>query len=183
MEKKTKIINLYGGPGTGKSTSAAYLYYLLKSLGKNVELVREYVKDWAWEKRNISSYDQLYLFGKQSRRESMLYGRVEYIVTDSPVLQGLYYADKYCPTTIARGLENVTDAFYLQAMNDGHQHFHVFLNRSKEYNPEGRYQTLDQALEIDKGVKRLLDRGYVKVFNCDTDEKSLKTFLHERILV
>jgi pantothenate kinase len=44
---KTTIINVYGGPGAGKSTSAAYLYYLLKVAGKNVELVREYVKDWA----------------------------------------------------------------------------------------------------------------------------------------
>jgi len=27
----TQIINLYGGPSTGKSTSAAYIYFLLKS--------------------------------------------------------------------------------------------------------------------------------------------------------
>ena len=89
-EKKTTIINLYGGPGTGKSTSAAYFYYLLKAQGKNVELVREYVKDWAWEGRKISTYDQIYFLGKQVRRESMLYGKVDWIVTDSPIMMNLY---------------------------------------------------------------------------------------------
>jgi hypothetical protein len=73
----TRIINLYGGPGTGKSTSAAFLYYLLKNDNVNAELVREYVKDWAWEKRSINTYDQLYLLGKQIRKESLLYGKTD----------------------------------------------------------------------------------------------------------
>ncbi len=55
---KTTIINLYGGPGAGKSTSAAYLYYLLKCQQENVELVREYVKKWAWENRPCGVYDE-----------------------------------------------------------------------------------------------------------------------------
>lgn len=76
LQNKTTIINLYGGPGAGKSTSAAFLYYLLKANGFNVELVREYVKDWAWEKRVITNYDQIYFLGKQVRRESLLYGIV-----------------------------------------------------------------------------------------------------------
>jgi tRNA uridine 5-carbamoylmethylation protein Kti12 len=87
--RKTTIINLYGGPGTGKSTSAAYLYYILKAEGHNVELVREYVKDWAWEGRQISTYDQIYFLGKQVRRESLLYGKVDWIITDSPVMMNL----------------------------------------------------------------------------------------------
>lgn len=35
----TKIINLYAGPGAGKSTSAAFIYYLLKDQG-----LKEYIK-------------------------------------------------------------------------------------------------------------------------------------------
>ena len=34
----TTIINLYGGPGTGKSTSAAQLYAFLKQQGMEVTL-------------------------------------------------------------------------------------------------------------------------------------------------
>lgn len=32
-EKQTKIINLFGGPGSGKSTGAAYIFAKLKLAG------------------------------------------------------------------------------------------------------------------------------------------------------
>src|SRR5256885_11799690 len=98
MSKRiTTIFDLYGGPGTGKSTSAALMYAMLKQKGVNSELVREYVKDWAWDDRKINTYDQLYLMGKQIRRESMLYGKVDAIVSDSPVMMGIYYSGRYSP--------------------------------------------------------------------------------------
>jgi len=56
----TTVINLWGGPGTGKSTSAAHLFGMAKIAGVNAELVQEYVKSWAWEGRTIHSFDQLY---------------------------------------------------------------------------------------------------------------------------
>lgn len=173
----TTIINCYGGPGTGKSTSAAFLYYLLKSQGKNVELVREYVKDWAWEKRHVGTYDQIYLLGKQSRRESMLYGKVDWIVTDSPVLMGMYYAQLYCPLSVSEGVRTLTLAYYRQAAEDGHVHRHVFLKRSKEYVAAGRYQTEEEARGVDQGVRRMLTDLRFPMLESDTDEASLKTML------
>lgn len=172
---KTQIINLYCGPGGGKSTSASYLYYLLKSQGANVELVREYVKDWAWEARKINTYDQIYFLGKQTRRESMLYGKVDYIVTDSPVMMGSYYADKYCPKLLADGIRAATKAFYDQAEQDGHKHHHVFLKRSKPYNPSGRYQSEEEAKGMDVELREHM-MGY-KLIECATDEMALTTLL------
>lgn len=145
----TRIINLYGGPGTGKSTSAAYIFALMKWQGKNAELVREYVKDWAWEGRNINDYDQIYLLGKQIRRESMLYGKVTDIVTDSPIMLSAYYASKFAPPVIGRGVKELVKSFYDHAEAQGHHHVHVFLHRTKPYNNQGRYQTEVQAKEID----------------------------------
>ena len=177
MHDKTTIINLYGGPGSGKSTSAAYLYYLLKAGGENVELVREYVKDWAWEKRTISTYDQIYFLGKQVRRESMLYGKVKWIVTDSPVMMNLYYAQKYCPRDLAEGVRSATLSFYRQAADDHHKHLHIMLTRNKPYVSEGRYQLEAEAKEIDTGVKRLLED--LKLTHIDTtpDETELAKVL------
>lgn len=178
-EQKTTIINLYGGPGTGKSTSAAFLYYVLKSEGVNAELVREYVKDWAWEKRNISTYDQIYFLGKQVRRESLVYGKTSWIVTDSPVMMGAYYAREHCPVAISEGIRASTLSFYRQAMEDGHRHVHVFLERSKPYNPEGRYQTEEAAKSIDVGVRNFLSELRVPFVTCGTDEESLRRLLAE----
>ena len=46
---ETKVINLFGNPGSGKSTVAAYLFSELKSRGLEVELVTETAKDLVWD--------------------------------------------------------------------------------------------------------------------------------------
>ena len=43
--KKTIVINLIGGPCSGKSTVAAELFARLKKMGIKTELVSEYIKD------------------------------------------------------------------------------------------------------------------------------------------
>lgn len=176
---KTTIINLYGGPGSGKSTSAAYYYYMLKKGGYNVELVREYVKEWAYEKRPITTYDQIYLMGKQTRKESHLYGKVDWIVTDSPVLMNLYYAELYCPADFAAGCKAATLAFYRQGKEDDHKHIHIMLERNKPYKVEGRYQTEAEAIEIDKGIKTLLDDLKIDYLESTPDEEDLMKLLNK----
>ena len=177
----TAVVNLYGGPGVGKSTSAAYLFYLLKAAGCNAELVREYVKEWAWEGRRINDYDQMYFLGKQLRKESLLYGRASHVVTDSPVLLGVYYARCFSPPHLAGGVEAAARAYYAQAEEDGHRHYHVLLHRSKPYREEGRFQTEGEARQIDDGVGDLLDswrrRGGFRYFECGTDRHDLEVLL------
>lgn len=46
--RNTTIINIWAGPGAGKSTTAAETFALCKKAGLGVELRTEYVKDWAW---------------------------------------------------------------------------------------------------------------------------------------
>ena len=174
---KTTIINLYGGPGAGKSTSAAYLYYLLKCQNANVELVREYVKDWAWEGRAFGAYDEIYFLGKQVRHESMLFGKVNWIVTDAPVYMTAYYASIYCSSTLAQGIKATADSFYQQAAEDGHQHLHIMLNRIRPYIQEGRYQSESQAHAVDDGVVSMLHNSGITLVNANSDEDSLKEAL------
>jgi len=169
----TNIINFYGGPGAGKSTSAAYFYYLLKTAGANVELVREYVKDWAWDNRKISTYDQIYFLGKQVRRESMLYDKVDWIVTDSPIMMNLYYAHKYCTPNLAEGVRSSVLAFYRQAMDDGHQHHHIMLHRNFSYAAEGRYQTEAEARAMDQEIKFILQGLKISLKESTSDESEL----------
>lgn len=162
----TRIINLYGGPGTGKSTLAADVYARLKRQGFNAELVREYVKNWAWEGRAISVYDQIYFAAKQIRYESMLFGKVDFIVTDSPVwLAGFYarYYDTDSGGRIAEGIEEVIQCFHSQASVDGHAHDHILLERTKPYNTAGRYQDEATARRMDSKIYDYV-RSRPKVF-------------------
>ena len=58
------VVNLYGGPGSGKSTTAAGIFSELKMLGLNTELVTEYAKDKVWEKHESILDNQIYVFAK-----------------------------------------------------------------------------------------------------------------------
>lgn len=175
----TTIINLYGGPGVGKSTSAAYLYYLLKTKGINAELVREYVKDWVYENRKIGPYNQIYFLGKQIHKESLLYGKVDYIITDSPIMMSVYYAYLYCRQELADGVRCTAEAFYDQAKVDSFKHVHVLLKRAHAYNPHGRYQSEEEAIQIDNGVRKLLSDLDMPYVECNSDEESLADLLNK----
>ena len=44
-KKSFLLISLYSGPGSGKSTGAAWIFAKLKLAGVNAELVTEFAKD------------------------------------------------------------------------------------------------------------------------------------------
>lgn len=73
MNKKTLVINLFGGAGVGKSTTCADIFAHLKKQQYSVEMVREWVKGWAYEKRKITDLDPYYIFAKQLKAEKMLF--------------------------------------------------------------------------------------------------------------
>lgn len=149
----SKVINLFGPSGVGKSTSAAFVFAFLKKAGKSSELVREYVKGWAWEDRQVRSIDQLYLLGKQARYESILYDKVDYIVTDCPVLlSGIY--QKYFSE-----LDYLVDTalnFYKQAEKSGVTYHNFLLTRTKPYDPKGRYGTEEESNLFGEFLKKTL---------------------------
>jgi len=157
----TVVINLFGGPGCGKSTLAAELFVAFKRQGKNVELVREYVKDWAWANRKIGIYDQLYICGKQSHKEVSLYGKVDVIITDSPLLLGPFYQEYYSGTESY--VLPAVSGLLSQASRSGVKHLNFHLSREKKYNPAGRYETEEQAVTIDNAIATFLIRNGVKL--------------------
>lgn len=148
-------INLFGGPGAGKSTTAAWLFSQLKDRRESVEHVAEYVKAWAYQKRPVMRYDQVYLFAKQQQYEyRFLKAGVKHIVTDCPCFLSIFYAGAQTP--LAQGLWTI-----LQAYDEEFPVVNIFLVRgAKEYIQEGRYHTHEQAKEIDKEMLALLKKYY-----------------------
>ncbi len=92
-------INFFGGPGVGKSTLAAKFFTSLKRRGHSVELIQEFVKQYVYTKQTLSSWGQVYTFGRQFGAElCTLEGGVRQIVTESPLLLQCIYAQyNDCP--------------------------------------------------------------------------------------
>lgn len=143
------LINLFGGPGTGKSTGAAYIFSQLKMAGVNAELVTEFAKDKVWEGNKEVFKNQAYIFGKQYFKISRCADKVDVIITDSPLLLSIIYNDNpILGDSFNETVKNVFSSF--NSMN-------YILSREKEYNPVGRNQTEDEAKEVDIQVRELLD--------------------------
>lgn len=144
-----KVINLFAGPGAGKSTIAAGVFSKMKKLGLNVELVTEYAKDLTWEGRqNLLNYDQLYVFAKQQRRLDRLRNVVDYVVTDSPLLLGLAYLRKDYPASLGGLIYDYWNRY---------NNINFFLSREdKVYNPIGRNQTEEEARKLDDKIYSIL---------------------------
>jgi len=165
--KKTIIVNLFGGPGSGKSTTAAGLFHMLKINGVNCELVTEFAKHITWKEDFNTLKNQIYVFAKQHDRMFHLKDKVDVIITDSPLIMGLSYCNW---DFMSRSFEQlVVDEFNRQdAVN-----VNYFINRVKEYNPSGRNQTESEAKEKDMEIKTLLEQYQVPIDSIDGDEQAV----------
>lgn len=144
---QTKVINLFGGPGTGKSTTAAALFTMMKLKEMNVELTGEFAKDLTWAERQPCMKCQPYLFGEQYYRIFRLLNKVEYIINDSPLLLSSIYNTQFANM----------DALVLEVFNST-DNINVFLERTeRKYNPHGRNQDYYEAVAIDNKILNLLN--------------------------
>lgn len=152
----TIVVNMVAGPGTGKSTTAAGVFYELKSAGINAELATEYAKDVVWEGSLNKLGNQVYILGKQYHRLWRLNEQVDVIITDCPLFLGLYYGEKESPAFKNLALE----------LFNSFDNMVYFIGRVKEYNPKGRVQNETKARDIDRVLKDLLVEhkvGYTEV--------------------
>jgi hypothetical protein len=152
-------IQLFGGPGTGKSTTAAGLFYKMKMAGYKVEYITEYAKELTFAGEDIRLSDQLHILGEQHHRLKRLEGKVDYVIHDSPFLMGLMYLndnDIHLPKTEFKNL--------ILSMYKSYNNSNIFLNRNEEiqYQKYGRSQELSEAIKIDNKIKNMLDNEDIK---------------------
>ena len=150
-------INLFGGPGVGKSITAAHVYHTVSIAGYDIQLVQEYVKSWAYEKRAISSYDQFYLFAKQLRKQDLLLKNdVALVVTDSPLHMSVCYSKKH-PFP---GCEHIH--YLAKYFDEQYGSLNFFLSREgMEYKQNGRYENEAEAIDIDIMILEYLDANNI----------------------
>lgn len=166
MTNKLKVINFFGGPGAGKSTTASGVFYKMKMSGFKVEFVSEYPKELTYEESWISLENQLAIFSEQYRRLWRLQNQVDYVIMDTSLMLGWLYA---------KG--PFKEPWFLNTLLSGYNHFdnlNVFLKRKKEYMKYGRKQTEEEAKEKDVEAKNMLDVLNLPYYEFDGDENAVE---------
>jgi hypothetical protein len=155
------IINLFGGPGIGKSTQASGLFSEMKKNHIDVELTFEYPKIVAWEENYSTIKDQFFITANQHRNISRLYGKVKYIIVDSPIILGVIYKEKYNNTfEYPSSFYDETFDVFILGLFKKYNSVNVLLTRDdSSYNGNGRFQTLDESKEIDDEIKSHLEKN------------------------
>lgn len=154
----TTVINLFAGPGAGKSTTAAGLFYLMKCKDLKVELVTEYAKELAYDGLlNGTAQQQYEIFDEQYARMKRLQGKVDYIITDSPILMQFMYGER-APNMREEYPNYPND---IKAAMAAFKNRDYLIERTKPYQTYGRVQDEEGARDLDREVRRLLLRAEV----------------------
>ena len=146
---KTKVINFYGGPGSGKSTKAAGLYFKMNMAGYSVELNNEFAKECVWEDNVPMLKDQLYMLAHQHRKILRLVGKVDYVITDSPVLLSGIYRELYDGPMYSE----LIDQLALECYNK-YDNINFMLERPEVFIQNGRAQNEQGSLDIDDAIEK-----------------------------
>jgi thymidylate kinase len=145
------VVNLFAGPGSGKSTTCAGIFERLKLRGINCEMALEYAKDKVWEESFHTLDNQIYVFGKQLHRIFRLKDKVDVIITDSPLPFSILY-DKSKSENFKR--------LVLEQFNQ-FNNLNIFIERDENYNTSGRMQTQEEARKLDNEIKYILEDNHI----------------------
>lgn len=156
--KKTIVINLFGGPGIGKSTIAAKVFTELKNLGISTELVLDYIKKKVESGHKPDAFTQPQIYGEQLKKESALYNQVEFIITNSPLLLSAIHQLKN------EGHDTIKHQIFHDirtAKKQNIHHINLVLCRSLPFFPDVSYEYEKESIEIDQSIHSFLNKNEI----------------------
>lgn len=168
MKYNTKVLNMFGGPSAGKSVAAMELTANLKRAGYAAEYVPEVAKDLIHEDTTVLYRYQDWISAEQNRRQGRLVGQYEYVVTDSPLLLGIFY----CPPNYYPSFKQlILEKFW------SYTNINFYLNRVGAYDPNGRYQDEAGAMQLDLQIKSYLKNEGIPITQIRSDNNVAKSLM------
>ena len=174
----SKIINIFGGPGIGKSSIAAGVTYKLKKNHINCDQPYEFPKLLAWDDNHSAIQDQLYVLANQHRGIVKSYGKVDYIVLDSPILLSLTYRNYYKGTEYPSSLYGESfDKMVLDTFNQ-YDNINIVLDRAEGvHNNDERYQNLEESKELDGVIENSLIENNIQFHKIKVDDDTVDNII------
>jgi hypothetical protein len=188
---KTTRIVFIGAPGCGKSTVSAELFVALKKLGKNAELVPEWVRRDIMKHGSMSNVFEQYRYLVHNRKEEDSFPEhVEYIVQDGGILLGYFYAAVYSTKKDKKERLVLQDLYQdlLDTLYSGRYSHIYFLPRDPVVQAGGifadgtRFQTIHETEVLENYMRLIFTEIHrmdgVRVLDCPLN-KRVETILKD----
>lgn len=182
-QKTTRIVFI-GAPGCGKSTVSAELFVALKKLGKNAELVPEWVRRDIMKHGSMTNVFEQYRYLMHNKKEEDFFPtNVEYIIQDGGILLGYFYAAVYSTKKDKKErlvLQDLYDAL-LDTLYSGQYDYIYFLPNDKVISSGAniddgtRYQTPHETQVLESYMWLIFTEIHrmdsVRVLDCTLDQR------------
>lgn len=150
----TLVVNFVGAPSSGKTTLAALTYGTLKLKGYSIEYVPEYAKHLVWTKQFELLNNQHYVSKTQYEFLKSVNHQVKIIITDGPLLAGLYY-NEY-------NKDNLSNANMVGTIIEGwmgeFDNMYIMVKRNHPFEEQGRVHSESESTLIHQGFIDLMGR-------------------------
>lgn len=164
---KTKVINLFGAPGRGKSATRSGVFWLMKACHMSVEEVSEYAKYLVLTGRNWQlREEQLYLFAKQLHKQNIVERNgYEYAVTDSPLQLSAFYAPQGYYSQFSAMVDEASERF---------ENINFFLTRNldedgAEFEERGREHNREASIRVEGEMREYLARKNISYVDLEVN--------------
>jgi hypothetical protein len=152
----TTIVNLIGASNSRKTTTAAELFAKLKRMNKKVEFTQEFVKKFTWLFPGAApdELDQSYVFGRELRQQKILLGKVDFIISDSPLILSAFYhelrsGETYMYDYVSNVVKSIETKYNVKMIN-------FFLGKTEDHEAYGRWESKEEAFAIQDKLKEWL---------------------------
>lgn len=172
---KTKVVNFIGSPSSGKSTMAALTFSELKMRHYKAEYVQEYAKTLIYREMFEELNNQYNVTMTQYKMLKSIYGKVQYICIDSPLLLGVYYN--------RNNKNNICDVKKFERLlmekNKEFDNIYVLLKRNHNYpfEKEGRIHNEIESGQIEIELENLLKEFNIPYITIVSDKSSVNDIL------
>lgn len=143
------VVNLFGGPGSGKTTFAASLFGALKRRGVEAACPEERAKLALWAGQGWVLDEQTILVSETWKIFCMLANNVDVIISDSPLLLASTY-----------GGAREDDGFHrhVHSLHRRLQRLNIFVTRDlqRAYDHNGRRESAEAAASLDLRILETL---------------------------
>jgi nicotinamide riboside kinase len=157
------VVNIFGGPGTGKSTLASALFCALKQRHIETACPEEHAKLAIWSSQSWLLDHQPIILGRTWETIYALLDKVDVIIVDSPILLCSVYARDREPMC------------FHQMVSDIHKRTHrinLLIERDAKigYSTNGRRETEREARVVDERIVGTLDAFNEPFVTCSRDQ-------------